>query len=254
VYQTSQAADQLLGAISDLDPRHVSEVLGREAAVLESLDRAAGLLSPRDLILLTGMQHLRDGRGVLLPAAIHALHSAHVCATAGSSGSGRGWRLIGWESWPPDPATGDTELGRLLSPGLARRCRQVLIPGARPQRSSSGGEAGAEAADDRHDRPSLATSYAEPSNEFESVIAAIWQELLGIERIGVHDNFFDLGGDSLVATQITARLRQAFSVDVPLRRLLEGQTIAELARIVLEELTKGLDEGEMTRILSELEG
>jgi acyl carrier protein len=84
-----------------------------------------------------------------------------------------------------------------------------------------------------HARPTtLFTIYAPPENELERSIVSIWQGMLGIDQVGIHDSFFELGGDSLMATQLVSKLRVAFSVDVPLRSLFEGSTIAELARVV----------------------
>ena len=95
--------------------------------------------------------------------------------------------------------------------------------------------------DGRYDRPDLPNAYAAPSNAIETHLAAIWQELLGIERVGIHDNFFEMGGHSLMATQLTARLDSAFDVQVPLRTLLEAPTIAELATIILQILAEEVD-------------
>ncbi|MFD0623119.1 phosphopantetheine-binding protein [Streptomyces sanglieri] len=58
----------------------------------------------------------------------------------------------------------------------------------------------------------------------------MWQELLGIERVGVHDNFFQLGGHSLLATQVASRLRKALRVDVPVRAVFDSPTPAQLAQ------------------------
>ena len=81
-----------------------------------------------------------------------------------------------------------------------------------------------------HKRPELTQSYVAPSDEMERVIAQIWQEVLGLERVSVHDNFFtDLSGHSLLATELVSRLRNLFQIEVPLASLFEGPTIAQLA-------------------------
>ncbi len=85
--------------------------------------------------------------------------------------------------------------------------------------------------------PSFATveeSYVAPSTPLESTLAAIWQEVLGIEQIGVTTSFFALGGHSLSATQVVARLQQQLGVAVTLRTLFDKPTIAEFAVAVTE--------------------
>jgi amino acid adenylation domain-containing protein len=68
-----------------------------------------------------------------------------------------------------------------------------------------------------------------PRNPVEELLAGIWEELLGIERPGIHDDFFDLGGQSLLAARVVARIRRQLGVELPLRALFEERTLAGLA-------------------------
>jgi amino acid adenylation domain-containing protein len=81
-------------------------------------------------------------------------------------------------------------------------------------------------------RPDLIHEFVAPRNEIEEMVAQVWRTVLELERVGVYDNFFDLGGHSLVATRVAARLRGHFNIDLPLRKLFELPTVAELAQYV----------------------
>jgi len=104
-----------------------------------------------------------------------------------------------------------------------------------------------------HSRPNLANAYVAPASELQQTITGIWQELLGIGQIGIHDNFFELGGHSLLATQIISRIRNAFSIEVPLRRIFESQTVAEMAAIITEIQVKRASDAELAQMLREVE-
>jgi acyl carrier protein len=82
------------------------------------------------------------------------------------------------------------------------------------------------------ERPELESGYDEPGTETEKKLAEIWAQVLGVEKVGVHDNFFDLGGQSLLATQIVSRTRKVLQIELPLRRLFEFPTVAELVNVI----------------------
>lgn len=82
----------------------------------------------------------------------------------------------------------------------------------------------------RRARPAMEQPYTAPSNEMEADLVGIWEEVLGVHPIGVHDAFPDLGGHSLAAMQVLSRSIQKFAVDIPLKALFESPTIAALAQ------------------------
>ncbi|HWS53455.1 MAG TPA: amino acid adenylation domain-containing protein, partial [Pyrinomonadaceae bacterium] len=88
-------------------------------------------------------------------------------------------------------------------------------------------------------RPAPDESFAAPRNLVEELLAQMWADVLRVSQAGIHDNFFELGGHSLLATQIVSRVRQTFSVELPLRRLFESPTVAALAEAVERELRAG---------------
>ena len=97
-------------------------------------------------------------------------------------------------------------------------------------------------------RRELERDFVAPRTDSEATIAAIWSEVLGLDRVGVTENFFELGGHSLLLPQVLHRLRAAFQVDVPLRALFDEPTVEGLAitleEILLEEIERQLGEEE----------
>lgn len=129
---------------------------------------------------------------------------------------------------------------------------------------------GEPAPESRHARPSLGTAYVAPRNQTEETVAGMWQQFLGLDKVGIHDNFFELGGHSLLAIQLVFRLRSTFQIEVSVHRLFECPTIAELAEAVdkqrksdelddkgmaeLLELVEGLSDTEVREMLARQEG
>jgi len=89
--------------------------------------------------------------------------------------------------------------------------------------------------------PSAArAAYVAPRTPTEEVLATLWSEVLGVERVGVGDNFFDLGGHSLLVTRVVSRIRRALGVEVAVQHLFRHPTLAELASRV-ETLRRSAD-------------
>ncbi|HKP12284.1 MAG TPA: amino acid adenylation domain-containing protein, partial [Blastocatellia bacterium] len=84
-----------------------------------------------------------------------------------------------------------------------------------------------------HNRVGEAVAYVEPQTELEQEIAEVWKELLGVERVGLYDDFFDLGGHSLLVAQFLSRLRDRLQVEIPLKTFFESSTVAATATAVL---------------------
>jgi acyl-CoA synthetase (AMP-forming)/AMP-acid ligase II/acyl carrier protein len=81
-------------------------------------------------------------------------------------------------------------------------------------------------------RPELGEEFVAPRTPTEQKLADIWAQVLGVERIGIYDDFFDLGGHSLLATQVVSRVRDAFNVELPIKRLIAEPTIAGIAESI----------------------
>ena len=95
-------------------------------------------------------------------------------------------------------------------------------------------------------RIGLSSEYVAPRTPIEKELAKIWSEVLGVEKIGVHDNFFEIGGHSLLATQVISRIRELFSIEIPVKAIFEypkieamGSYIDTIKRIALDNSVPG---------------
>jgi amino acid adenylation domain-containing protein len=102
-------------------------------------------------------------------------------------------------------------------------------------------------------RPELGTPYVIPSSLVESELARIWAEILFVDGVGIHDNFFELGGHSLAATRVVSQVIEKFQTEIPLQSLFQSPTVAEMAAVITQSQAKKLDQGDLNRILTELE-
>ncbi len=88
----------------------------------------------------------------------------------------------------------------------------------------------------RFARPSLASEYVGPRDSTEETLVGIWEELLGIDQVGIHDDFFELGGHSLIAVRLFAQVKKHFDLEYPISVLYEAPTIADFADVLREDL------------------
>lgn len=104
-----------------------------------------------------------------------------------------------------------------------------------------------------HQRPELSTSFVAPSNDIEQSIAGIWQELLGIDQIGIYDDFFELGGHSLLGARVISRLREQIQVEFSFDDFFHNPTISDQALLVTQRKAAQADEQQLLELLAELE-
>jgi len=98
--------------------------------------------------------------------------------------------------------------------------------------------------------------FVGPRTPAEERLAEIWRDVLGVDRVGVHDTFFALGGHSLKATQLVSRVRDAFGVELPLRQVFQSSTIALLAQEIEDRIAEDIDslsEDEAQRLVDQAE-
>src|ERR1700730_6566047 len=158
------------------------------------------------------------------PGEVEGAAQAAVVAREDRAGDKR---LVGYVV----PAAGHAPDATMLRQHLARTLPDYMVPAAfvvldaLPLTPSGKLDRNALPAPDQQP----VTEYTPPRTETEKVLAGLWAETFGLERVGIHDNFFDLGGHSLLVTHLISKIRAAFEVELPLGTLFEVSTIAGLA-------------------------
>jgi hypothetical protein len=169
----------------------------------------------------------------------------------------RAWTSVAWDRWVGDGETeGDADgihpseiaaaLERVLALAVAgepvvlvstsdldARVRAAASPPTDAPASADGGT--------RYARTLPERDYAPPTSRVEEQLVEMWQSLLGIERVGIHDDFFALGGHSLLATQIISRVRVLFRVDLRLAAIFEAPTVARLGELIEDAIIAELE-------------
>ncbi len=283
-------------AIGDTSPEHFHAHFRAKVLGLRVLADLLPLELPFCL-LYSSLSTVLGGVGLGAYAAAHHFVDAfvHHRRRAGD----RRWISVDWDAWQTAearqeedalasslsalairPAEGTAALERVLSlPRLPqvvvstadfdqrRRHLQELEERAQTPAPSKDPVGAAMAV---HARPQLDVEYLAPRNPLEAELAELWQEVLGYDRVGVEDNFFRLGGDSLAAIQLSTRLRDRLGVDLPVNELFDEPTLAALAVKVerlresaagqLEEIeerlamVENLSDEAVARMLAELAG
>ena len=93
----------------------------------------------------------------------------------------------------------------------------------------------------------------QPRTSIEREVAAIWAEILEVEQVGIDDNFFLLGGDSLLASRVISRVIHTFRIDVPLRMLFDAPTVAAMASVITQNTSNQATWEDVERMLAEVE-
>jgi len=246
------------------DDRHFTfaHLISAESCALHLAAKIRGFLVLREVlpadcpgVTLSSLAAVLGGMTLAPYAAANAGLDAYVRAARLSDDAG--WVTVDWDTWnvdadrmdahgatvrdfamtPPEGvdvleralAARDTVGHLVISTGsLAARIAQWVINGGPLADTES------DDAKERHPRPDLATPFREPSAGIEARIAEIWSAVLGVEPVGADDNFFDLGGHSLVAIKLTTRIRKALDAAVPATALIECPTVRDLARLIEE--------------------
>lgn len=137
------------------------------------------------------------------------------------------------------PSEGVDAFDRIVASGLSV---QVVASSVDVDRWMAKVDADARAGDDadgqfvQYERPNITSDFVAPATPIERELATMWRELLGVERVGRDDDFFELGGQSLIAVRLFTRMKKRYAIDLPLSTLFEAPTIAQCAAIVASKV------------------
>lgn len=195
---------------------------------------------PRRWVLHSSISTVLGGLGLAAYSGVNAVLDALALAHGGR------WLSIDWDAWDNaaeahspgmptaiQPPEGRDSFLRLLGADLGSRVIVVVNDLAERLRAWVRHAEDTRSAEvERHPRPNLATPFVEPRTETERALAEIWGAQLGVASVGIHDRFFDLGGHSLLAVHVASEIRDRFQIEMPVLRLFQAPTIAELAVLV----------------------
>ncbi|MCU0762780.1 MAG: SDR family NAD(P)-dependent oxidoreductase [Hydrogenophaga sp.] len=133
------------------------------------------------------------------------------------------------------PAEGADAFGRALATGLPQVAVSSMSLDALVRQAAQAHVADA-GSGQKFQRPDLDSDYVEPRNDVERTLVGFWEELLGVDQVGVQDSFFDLGGHSLIAVRLFAMVKKAYRVEFPISVLFEAPTIALCAAMIRERI------------------
>ena len=244
-FTTGELAPEYVRGLAELDEEFLSYRIAQRLRSLEALEAALGD-RPLDFFWLSSTVASVLGG---LAVAVEASADAYLDTLARKRRlEGLPYLSLGWDAFRfghEDPETssrlpraalapeeGKEVVRRLLGAGLTSQV--VISTTDLPARIDGAlGRAEPEERGDLKARPmDLPQEYLAPRNEVEEEVAAIWSEVLGVDRVGVEDNYFDLGGNSLLATQLVSRLRGRFQVELALQSFFEGATVANVAKSI----------------------
>jgi amino acid adenylation domain-containing protein len=248
VLAAGSAGRRAFASLAAFDAEAAAAELRARAGAAQALADATAGRRLDFVAIVSSNAALLGGVGLATYAGAHAFLDAF--ATDQAQREGAPWTSASWDTWSHGgegqgaalprslgrhaitPEQGGAALERLLSTGLPH----VVVSKAafEPRTRLAPPEAGApaDAPPGPGPRRAGATPYAAPGDDLERTIARVWQELLGVEAVGVDDNFFELGGDSLVGVRVVERLRRELNVTIDEVSLFEGPTVRALARVL----------------------
>ncbi len=255
------AGNGATNVISNSDQQFVNEMLAAKVQGTDLLLNTFGQQPLDFVVLCSSLASIAGG----LAKAVYASANAYLDSVAQIYAQQASYPVIAinWDSWRTvgmaadmempegvgiEPAQGVEVMQRILSAPIAP---QVIVSttdlAARLEASKSNmleldlDILPAEPRASGYARPELATPYVAPQDQLQQQIAEIWSAMLGIEQIGIHDNLFELGGDSLLGVQMLSKVRTDFEVELPPAAFFKEPTILALSELVTALMIQALE-------------
>lgn len=259
---TDMHATKPMGLVQALNDAELSQYWAQQRAHLEELALALSQTPLDHCLLMSSLSTQIGGTGQLAgtvaglytQAFVHRHNQRHPDP----------WFVVQWDAWSqsdPDainPSEGEMAMRLLLSlsePGPVMIATRS--PWAKRQRALAAKHTKATGPSDQtaglHKRPNLASALCLPETEHQKTMAQIWQRFLGIETIGIDDDFFELGGNSLLAAQLLLEVKEAFGVSVDLAQLFATANVRALSDHILSVQVASSDESALLTQLEALE-
>ena len=264
-------ADKPAGACATIDLASVESYLTQRQQRIQILERATEQLSLDFCMIMSSLSAQIGALG----QAPHTIASTYLQAYVQqlNQRSAFPWMIVQWDSWKGhetsniaserakdfaiSPAEGALAFAQLLRLGVLQ-CVVIATNPPLLRRTSilqqaDMTEAVQTASERRYDRPNISSAFVAPRNEHEQSVAESWQKFLAIHQVGIEDNFFDLGGHSLLGAQLTMELQQKFGVLVDIGLLFAHPTVAQLSAVLIERQMAQTNEAQLQAQLDKLE-
>jgi len=264
IHAAGTLGDNMVKMIADFNSIDFSKQIEAKISGTLAINNAIKGI-PIDFVLIqSSLSSILGGVGFASYSAVNNFIDTYVAQTAKEFNSTR-WLSINWDGWKFDdsatkgisPRNGIKILEKIMrktspsnfivSIGDLGDAMEKWIHSTR----NSNEPLEEESLDSQncYERPELEVEYLEPVTDLEKQICNEWKKLLGIKEIGINDNFFDLGGDSLIGTQLVSRIRKEFSADIPLVAIFENATIGGISKLIENNQVKDSDSEKVSSVM-----
>jgi acyl transferase domain-containing protein/SAM-dependent methyltransferase len=244
------------GKLQELTPADLARQLDPKIGGARTLAKALQSHAPDFVILGSSLSSVLGG----LNLGYYAAANQMLDSFAASRPTDARWISVNWDQWafanqahgedaisPEDGAEALLRLAAIdanqivistkpLKARLAEWVEFTAVPGT--TEASAGG----------HNRPNLTNPFEAPKTDMETILAGIWEDLLGLSPVGIHDKFFELGGHSLLAIEMTMRIEERFGYTPEVGQIFDAPTIAGLAPLIEKNIGKEQETSERIKV------